>query len=271
MGYTLAAGLDLRRDGDLHLGLAIRAAAGHPRRLTQLFSVIFASNAIGDHGRQPGQPRARGPLRAARGCSTPGVLCVGAAGGLGVLVSRRGRPGASPGLLPSFFVMVSSVGIVLPERGRARPGRPPAHRRQRIGAARRRRSSPPARWPPRWPGVGGSHTALPMAIVMATLPLAGLACLRFAGRPSGRAPRAARCEEGRVGTGRDRGGGAAQRARNGRRCPAMRASRPGGQRGNQHAQLAVARQQRALGLHVAGQAALPPSGSVLASGRGWRR
>ncbi|HEX5811753.1 MAG TPA: Bcr/CflA family drug resistance efflux transporter, partial [Pseudonocardia sp.] len=33
-------------------------------------------------------------------------------------------------------------------------------------------------------GVGGSHTALPMAIVMATLPLAGLACLLVLARPS---------------------------------------------------------------------------------------
>jgi MFS transporter, DHA1 family, multidrug resistance protein len=38
-------------------------------------------------------------------------------------------------------------------------------------------------------GVGGSHTALPMAIVMATLPVAGLACLRLlAPSPSGARP-----------------------------------------------------------------------------------
>jgi MFS transporter, DHA1 family, multidrug resistance protein len=37
-------------------------------------------------------------------------------------------------------------------------------------------------------GVGGSHTALPMAIVMATLPLAGLACLRLLAGPSGARP-----------------------------------------------------------------------------------
>jgi DHA1 family bicyclomycin/chloramphenicol resistance-like MFS transporter len=37
-------------------------------------------------------------------------------------------------------------------------------------------------------GVGGSHTALPMAIVMATLPLAGLACLRLLAGPSGPRP-----------------------------------------------------------------------------------
>jgi DHA1 family bicyclomycin/chloramphenicol resistance-like MFS transporter len=37
-------------------------------------------------------------------------------------------------------------------------------------------------------GVGGSHTALPMAIVMAALPLAGLACLRLLARPSAARP-----------------------------------------------------------------------------------
>ena len=80
------------------------------------------------------------------------------------------------GLLPSLFVMVSSVGLVLPNAtalALADHPRTAGSASALLGLtqfATGALAAPLA-------GVGGSHTALPMAIVMATLPLAGLACL----------------------------------------------------------------------------------------------
>jgi DHA1 family bicyclomycin/chloramphenicol resistance-like MFS transporter len=80
------------------------------------------------------------------------------------------------GLLPSLFVMVSSIGLVLPNAAALALADHPRTAGSAsallglaqfaIGAA----AVPLA-------GVAGSHTALPMAIVVAVLPAAGLACL----------------------------------------------------------------------------------------------
>ena len=86
------------------------------------------------------------------------------------------------GLLPSLFVMVSSVGMVLPNAAAlalADHPRTAGSASALLGLAQfaiGALAAPLA-------GVGGSHTALPMAIVMATLPLAGLACLLILARP----------------------------------------------------------------------------------------
>jgi DHA1 family bicyclomycin/chloramphenicol resistance-like MFS transporter len=101
---------------------------------------------------------------------------VGTVGGLGVLVSVVAGLGLA-GLLPSLFVMVSSVGIVLPNSAAlalADHPRTAGSASALLGVtqfATGALAAPLA-------GVGGSQTALPMAIVMATLPVAGLACLR---------------------------------------------------------------------------------------------
>ena len=115
---------------------------------------------------------------------------IAAAGGLGVLVSVVADLGLA-GLLPSLFVMVSSVGVVLPNAAALALADHPRTAGSAsallgltqfaIGAL----AAPLA-------GVGGSQTALPMAIVMATLPLAGLACLRVIAGPPPRAGAARR-------------------------------------------------------------------------------
>ena len=62
----------LRRDGDLHLRLAVRAA-GHPRRLAAAVQRALRAQRHRDHGRQPGQPLARRPLRPARDAQRRGL------------------------------------------------------------------------------------------------------------------------------------------------------------------------------------------------------
>ena len=78
--------------------------------------------------------------------------------------------------------MVSSVGLVLPNAAAlalADHPRTAGSASALLGLSQ----FATARWPPRSPGVGGSHTALPMAIVMATLPSpASRAC---SGSPAG--------------------------------------------------------------------------------------
>ena len=105
-----------------------------------------------------------------------------ALGGLGVLTSVVFDVGLAM-LLPSFFVVVASVGLVFPNAtalALADHPRTAGSASALLGAqpVRHRRAGRPLA------GVGGSHTALPMAIVMATLPLAGLACLRVLTGPS---------------------------------------------------------------------------------------
>ena len=146
----------------------------------QLFSVIFASNAIGIlAGSQTS--RALVGRYGPRAMLGAGVW-IAAAGGLGVLVSVLADLGLAA-LLPSLFVMVSSVGVVLPNAAAlalADHPRTAGSASALLGVtqfATGALAAPLA-------GVGGSQTALPMAIVMATLPLAGLACLRVMTGPS---------------------------------------------------------------------------------------
>ena len=139
----------------------------------QLFSVLFATNAAGIMAASQLSRRfvARlGPRRLL------GIgVRLGAAGGLGVLVSVVAGLGLG-GLLPSLFVMVSSVGLVLPNGAAlalADHPRTAGSASGLLGLAQFAiggSAAPLAR-------VAGSHTALPMGIVMAALPAAGLACL----------------------------------------------------------------------------------------------
>jgi DHA1 family bicyclomycin/chloramphenicol resistance-like MFS transporter len=148
----------------------------------QLFSVIFASNAIGIMAASQ-VSRALVGRYGPRAMLNAGVW-VGAVGGLGVLVSVVAGLGLA-GLLPSLFVMVSSVGIVLPNSAALALADHPRTAGSASALLGLSQFATGALAAP-LAGVGGSHTALPMAIVMATLPVAGLGCLRvLAPGPSG--------------------------------------------------------------------------------------
>lgn len=179
-GYTLAAGLTFAAMATYISGSPFVLQDIHGVS-PQLFSVLFAFNAVGimiasqTSRALVGRFGPRAVMRTA--------VSVGAVGGVGVLVSVLADLGLG-GLLPSFFVMVSSVGAVLPNAAALALADHPRTAGSAsalfglaqfaIGAL----AAPLA-------GVGGSHTALPMAIVMAVLPLAGLACLVLLTRPSG--------------------------------------------------------------------------------------
>jgi len=181
MGYALAMGLAF--------GAMAAYIGGSPFVLQdiygvspQVFSLLFALNAGGIVvASQVG--RALVDRLGPRALLNAGVS-MSALGGLGVLASVLLDIGLIA-LLPSFFVLVASIGLVFPNAtalaladhpqtaGSASAGL--GLSQFAIGAL----AAPLA-------GVGGSHTALPMAIVMATLPVAGLACLRvLAPGPSG--------------------------------------------------------------------------------------
>src|SRR4051794_11124672 len=173
MGYTLAAGLTFAAMATYISGSPFVLQDIHGVS-PQLFSVIFASNAIGIMAASQ-ISRALVGRYGPRAMLNAGVW-VSSVGGLGVLVSVVAGLGL-PGLLPSLFVMVSSVGIVLPNSAAlalADHPRTAGSASALLGVtqfATGALAAPLA-------GVGGSHTALPMAIVMATLPVAGLVCLR---------------------------------------------------------------------------------------------
>ena len=181
MGYTLSAGLTFAAMATYISGSPFVLQDIHGVS-PQLFSVIFASNARGIMGASQ-VSRALVGRYGPRAMLNAGVW-VGTVGGLGVLVSVVAGLGLA-GLLPSLFVMVSSVGIVLPNSAAlalADHPRTAGSASALLGVtqfATGALAAPLA-------GVGGSQTALPMAIVMATLPVAGLACLRvLAPAPSG--------------------------------------------------------------------------------------
>ena len=170
---------DLRRDGDLHLGLAVRAP-GDPRRLAAAVQRDLRLQRHRDHGREP-VSRALVALRPAR--EARGRRVDRAAGGLGV--SSPWWPGSArrPAPQPLRDGLERRRGAA--QRGRARPGRPPPT----AGSASR---------PARPDQFATGALAAPLAgvaladrpadgVVMATLPLAGLACLRVLAAPS--APR----------------------------------------------------------------------------------
>ena len=133
MGYTLSAGLVFAAMATYISGSPFVLQDIHGVS-PQLFSVIFASNAIGIMAASQ-VSRALVGRYGPRAMLGAGVW-IAAAGGLGVLVSVRGRPRARrPAPQPLRDGLERRRGAA--QRGRARPGRPPAHRRQRVGAARR--------------------------------------------------------------------------------------------------------------------------------------
>jgi MFS transporter, DHA1 family, multidrug resistance protein len=183
MGYTLAMGLSF--------GAMATYISGSPFVLEdihgvspQLFSVLFALNAAGlvvASQVSRATVAGAGPRR---------LLIVGtsasAIGGVGVLTAVVLDLGLA-GLLPSFFLLVASLGLVLPNSAALALADHPRTAGSAsallglaqfaIGAA----AAPLA-------GVGGSHTALPLAVVAATLSVSGPICLlvltRGAGRPA---------------------------------------------------------------------------------------
>jgi DHA1 family bicyclomycin/chloramphenicol resistance-like MFS transporter len=172
VGYCLSAGLTFAAMATYISGSPFVLQDIHGVS-PQLFSVIFAFNAVGIMIASQASRAlvARyGPLA----MLTAGV-CIGAVGGLGVLVSVVGDLGLA-GLLPSLFVMVSSVGMVLPNAAALALADHPRTAGSASALLGLTQFATGALAAP-LAGVGGSHTALPMAIVMATLPLAGLACL----------------------------------------------------------------------------------------------
>jgi MFS transporter, DHA1 family, multidrug resistance protein len=181
MGYTLAMGLSF--------GAMATYISGSPFVLEdihgvspQLFSVIFAVNAgglvVASQVSRATVARA-GPRR---------LLVIGTAtsaiGGVGVLAAVVFDLGLAA-LLPGFFLVVASLGLVLPNSSALALADHPRTAGSAsallglsqfaIGAA----AAPLA-------GVGGSDTALPLAIVAATLSVSGLACLLVLTRHRGR-------------------------------------------------------------------------------------
>jgi DHA1 family bicyclomycin/chloramphenicol resistance-like MFS transporter len=179
LGYSLSAGLTFAAMATYISGSPFVLQDIHGVS-PQLFSVIFAFNAVGIMiASQASRSLVGryGPLT----MLTAGV-CIGAVGGLGVLVSVVADLGLA-GLLPSLFVMVSSVGMVLPNAAALALADHPRTAGSASALLGLTQFATGALAAP-LAGVGGSHTALPMAIVMATLPLAGLACLILLARPS---------------------------------------------------------------------------------------
>ncbi len=181
MGYALAMGLSF--------GAMATYISGSPFVLEdihgvspQLFSVIFAVNAgglvVASQVSRATVARA-GPRR---------LLIIGTAtsaiGGVGVLAAVVFDLGLAA-LLPGFFLVVASLGLVLPNSSALALADHPRTAGSAsallglsqfaIGAA----AAPLA-------GVGGSDTALPLAIVAATLSVSGLACLLVLTRHRGR-------------------------------------------------------------------------------------
>jgi MFS transporter, DHA1 family, multidrug resistance protein len=172
MGYTLSAGLVFAAMATYISGSPFVLQDIHGVS-PQLFSLLFALNAGGIMLASQ-VSRALVGRYGPRALLTAGVV-LGAVGGLGVLVSVLGGLGLA-GLLPSLFVMVSSVGMVLPNAAALALADHPRTAGSASALLGLSQFATGALAAP-LAGVGGSHTALPMAIVMATLPLAGLACL----------------------------------------------------------------------------------------------
>jgi MFS transporter, DHA1 family, multidrug resistance protein len=172
MGYVLSAGLTFAAMATYISGSPFVLQDIHGVS-PQLFSLLFAINAGGIMLASQISRRLvarHGPRRLLDAAVTQGAI-----GGVGVLVSVVAGLGLA-GLLPSLFVMVSSIGMVLPNAAAlalADHPRTAGSASALLGLAQfaiGALAAPLA-------GVAGSHTALPMAIVMAVLPMAGLACL----------------------------------------------------------------------------------------------
>jgi DHA1 family bicyclomycin/chloramphenicol resistance-like MFS transporter len=170
VGYALSGGLAI--------GAMFAYIAGSPFVLQnvygaspQLFSLIFGSNALGIMA--VGQINARlvGRLSPVRLLATG--LAIGAAGGLALLASVSTGVGGLPSVLASLFLVVASLGLVLPNASAlALAGDPRIAGSASallgllqfvVGAA----AAPLV-------GLGGEATAWPMAALIATLGLSGL-------------------------------------------------------------------------------------------------
>jgi DHA1 family bicyclomycin/chloramphenicol resistance-like MFS transporter len=172
MGYTLAMGAAF--------GAMASYISGSPFVLEdihgvspQLFSLLFALNAAGIVAASRVSHAIVGRYGPARLLGLGVGIC--AAGGLGVLASVVLDLGLA-GLLPSFFVMVGSLGIVLPNStalALADHPRTAGSASALLGVAQFACGAIAAPLA----GVGGSDTALPLAIVSATLSLAAVAFL----------------------------------------------------------------------------------------------
>jgi DHA1 family bicyclomycin/chloramphenicol resistance-like MFS transporter len=172
MGYTLSAGLTFAAMATYISGSPFVLQDIHGVS-PQLFSLLFAINAGGIMLASQ-LSRKLVAVHGPRRLLDAGVT-IGAAGGIGVLVSVVAGLGLG-GLLPSLFVMVSSIGLVLPNSAAlalADHPRTAGSASALLGLAQFAIGAVAAPLA----GVAGSHTALPMAIVMAVLPVAGLACL----------------------------------------------------------------------------------------------
>jgi MFS transporter, DHA1 family, multidrug resistance protein len=179
MGYTLSAGLTFAAMATYISGSPFVLQDIHGVS-PQVFSLVFATNAVGIM-------IASQTSRALVGRYGPRALLgagvrIAVVGGVGVLVSVLAGLGLA-GLLPSLFVMVSSVGVVLPNAAALALADHPRTAGSASALLGLTQFAAGALAAP-LAGVGGSHTALPMAIVMAVLPLAGLACLTVLARPS---------------------------------------------------------------------------------------
>jgi DHA1 family bicyclomycin/chloramphenicol resistance-like MFS transporter len=172
MGYALAAGLTFAAMATYISGSPFVLQDIHGVS-PQLFSLLFAINAGGIMLASQ-LSRKLVAVHGPRRLLDAGVT-IGAAGGIGVLVSVVAGLGLG-GLLPSLFVMVSSIGLVLPNSAAlalADHPRTAGSASALLGLAQFAIGAVAAPLA----GVAGSHTALPMGIVMAVLPVAGLACL----------------------------------------------------------------------------------------------
>ena len=179
LGYTLSAGLVFAAMATYISGSPFVLQDIHGVS-PQLFSVLFALNAVGIM-------IASQTSRALVGRYGPRTLLatgvgISVVGGLGVLVSVVADLGLA-GLLPSLFVTVSSVGMVLPNAAALALADHPDTAGSASALLGLSQFATGALAAP-LAGVGGSQTALPMAIAMATLPLAALACLMLLARPS---------------------------------------------------------------------------------------
>jgi DHA1 family bicyclomycin/chloramphenicol resistance-like MFS transporter len=181
MGYTLSMGLSF--------GAMAAYISGSPFVLEdihgvspQIFSLIFAVNAAGIVVvSQIGRVLVArvGPRR----LLVVGVLAC-AAGGLGVLFSVVLDLGLA-GLLPSFFVLVAAIGLVLPNSAAlalADHPRTAGSASALLGLAQFATGAIAAPLA----GVGGSDTALPLAIVAATLSVSSVVVLAVLTRAAAR-------------------------------------------------------------------------------------
>jgi DHA1 family bicyclomycin/chloramphenicol resistance-like MFS transporter len=146
----------------------------------QVFSLLFALNAGGIIAASQ-VSRALVERVGSRALLTAGAS-MSALGALGVLASVTLDIGLAT-LLPSFFVLVASIGLVFPNAtalALADHPRTAGSASALLGLSQFATGAVAAPLA----GVGGSDTALPMAIVMVALSFGGLACLMLLARPA---------------------------------------------------------------------------------------